>query len=104
VSEWYATIVVKPKRSLELVDAVKDFSGLRVVDQASFQVSPGAVAGLIGPNGGDKTALGRWTRVELSGSVGRAVTPSLVQPQEIVTNIRVIDNTFGTAGMDHFPT
>jgi ABC-type uncharacterized transport system ATPase subunit len=64
VSEGYATIVVKSKRSLEFVDVVKDFSGLRVVDRALFQVSQGTVTGLIGPNGGDKTALGRWTRAE----------------------------------------
>jgi len=57
--------VVKSKRSLEFVDVVKDFSGLRVVDRVSFQVSQGTVTGLIGPNGGDKTALGRWTRAEL---------------------------------------
>ena len=62
MSEGYATIVVKSKRSLEFVDVVKDFSGLRVVDRVSFQ---GTVTGLIGPNGGDKTALGRWTRAEL---------------------------------------
>ncbi len=53
------------RQSLELVDVVKDFSGLRVVDGASFQVSPGTVTGLIGPNGAGRTTLGRWTRVEL---------------------------------------
>ena len=42
---------------LELRDVVKDFGGVRAVDQCFLQIMPGAVAGLIGPNGAGKTTL-----------------------------------------------
>ena len=54
----------QPRQSLELVDVVKDFNGIRADDGASFQVSLETVTGLIGPNGAGRTTLGRWTRVE----------------------------------------
>lgn len=37
-----------------------------------------------------------------SGSVSEAATASLMQPEKIVTNIRVIDDTLPAAGEDHF--
>ena len=36
-------------------DVVVDFGGVRAVDGASFDVEPGAIVGLIGPNGSGKT-------------------------------------------------
>jgi len=40
------------------VDALtKDFGGLRAVDHCSFEVSQGAIQGLIGPNGSGKTTV-----------------------------------------------
>ena len=36
---------------LQVRDVVKDFGGVRAVDHCSFDVMPGTITGLIGPNG-----------------------------------------------------
>ena len=41
--------------ALQISDLVKDFGGLRAVDQISFQIQEGEFVGLIGPNGCGKT-------------------------------------------------
>jgi len=42
---------------LELQSVSKNFGGLRAVDEVSFQVEPGEIFGLIGPNGSGKTTI-----------------------------------------------
>ncbi|MEM7229663.1 MAG: ATP-binding cassette domain-containing protein, partial [Planctomycetota bacterium] len=40
---------------LTATQLVKSYSGRRVVDEVSFEVSPGEVVGLLGRNGAGKT-------------------------------------------------
>jgi branched-chain amino acid transport system ATP-binding protein len=42
---------------LQAISLSKAFGGLRAVDNVSFTIQPGCIAGLIGPNGAGKTTL-----------------------------------------------
>lgn len=46
-----------PDTILKVVEVTKTFSGLRAVDDVSFEVQKGNIVGLIGPNGAGKTTL-----------------------------------------------
>ncbi len=50
-----AGITAKSKGELIATSLVKDFAGLRAVDDVSLTVRPGEILGLIGPNGSGKT-------------------------------------------------
>jgi lipopolysaccharide export system ATP-binding protein len=52
---------------------VKSYSGRRVVDGVSFQVSPGEIVGLLGRNGAGKTTSFRMTIGMISPEAGQVV-------------------------------
>ena len=55
------------------VDALtKNFGSIRAVDNLSFDVKPGRVAGFIGPNGSDKTTTIRMLLGLVTPSSGEA--------------------------------
>ena len=42
---------------LDIMDVIKDFGGVRIIDHLSLQIETGEIRGLIGPNGSGKTTL-----------------------------------------------
>jgi ABC-type branched-subunit amino acid transport system ATPase component len=56
---------------LRIEQLTKDFGGLRAVDHCSFEVPPGAIMGLIGPNGSGKTTVFNLVTGLLSPTEGR---------------------------------
>jgi ATPase subunit of ABC transporter with duplicated ATPase domains len=58
----------------------KDFGPVRAVDDISFEVLPGRVVGVIGPNGSGKTHLIRLLAGEAVGHEGHVVVGPRVSP------------------------
>src|SRR5262245_15562346 len=51
-------------------DLCKDFGSLRAVERVSFEIGPGTIVGLIGPNGSGKTTILRMLSGFLAPSSG----------------------------------
>ena len=46
-------------RTVVVRDLVKDFPGVRAIDHLSFDVAPGEIFGIVGPDGAGKTTTMR---------------------------------------------
>src|SRR3954471_6074553 len=56
------------------VDALtKDFGAVRAVDNVSFEIAPGRVVGLLGPNGGERRTMLRMLLGLVAPAGGQAV-------------------------------
>ncbi|MEO7070744.1 MAG: ATP-binding cassette domain-containing protein, partial [Nostocoides sp.] len=58
--------------AIEAEHLVKDFGGVRAVDDVSFTVPQGSVLGLLGPNGAGKTTIVRMMTTLTPPTSGRA--------------------------------
>jgi len=58
--------------AIEAKDLVKEFDGLRAVDEVSFTVSEGEIFGFLGPNGAGKTTTTRMITGVLKPDAGTA--------------------------------
>ena len=72
-SERADDIVTVTTPILEVRNLVKDFGGLRAVNQCTFQVMPGTITGLIGPNGAGKTTLFNLVSGAIAPSSGEII-------------------------------
>ena len=61
------------KPILEVRNVVRDFGGLRALDNCALSVAPGSITGLIGPNGAGKTTLFNLVSGALSPTKGEIV-------------------------------
>jgi drug efflux transport system ATP-binding protein len=66
-----AAIVVDDK-TVVVRDLVKDFPGVRAIDHLSFEVSPGEIFGIVGPDGAGKTTIMRILAGVLPPDAGSA--------------------------------
>jgi branched-chain amino acid transport system permease protein len=62
---------VQPGGTLTVEGAVKDFSGLRALDDVGLTLKQGEIVGLIGPNGSGKTTLLNLIAGALTPTAGR---------------------------------
>lgn len=84
--------------TLSVERVVKDFSGLRAVDQVSLKLQQGEILGLIGPNGSGKTTLINLITGLLPADGGRIMVGQLDitrQPPHQIARARVA-RTFQT--------
>src|SRR5947199_10622564 len=100
---------------LQVSDVSKSYGAIRAVDGVSFEVMPGEIFGVIGPNGSGKTTmfnsvLGQIRpdagRIELNGSDITGLSPAQLnrrgvgrtfQTLQVVGKMSVRDNLIATA-------
>ncbi len=84
--------------AISVVELVRSFGGVRVVDRLSFTVAPGEIFGLVGPDGAGKTTTLRMLAGVLPPDAGTAVVAGcdVVQdPEGVKHHISYMPQRFG---------
>ncbi len=90
------TTAIKPVISLQAL--TKGFPGVRAVDGLSFEVSPGEIFGLVGPDGAGKTTTLRMLAGVLAPDAGTAVVAGFDvarDPESVKRHISYMPQRFG---------
>lgn len=84
--------------AISVVELVRSFGGLRVVDRLSFAVAPGEIFGLVGPDGAGKTTTLRMLAGVLPPDAGSAVVAGcdvVRDPEGVKHHISYMPQRFG---------
>ena len=79
-------------------DLVKDFPGVRAIDQLSFEVSPGEIFGIVGPDGAGKTTTMRILAGVMPPDSGTAIVAQcdvVADPEGVKHLISYMPQRFG---------
>src|SRR5271157_4154799 len=69
--------MAEPTKAIEAVNLTKTFPGVRAVDRLSFDVRPGEIFGLVGPDGAGKTTTLRMLAGVLTPDSGSAMVAGI---------------------------
>ncbi|HVN64298.1 MAG TPA: ABC transporter ATP-binding protein, partial [Candidatus Binataceae bacterium] len=84
--------------AIQAIDLCKRFGSVTAVDRLSFEVAPGEIFGLVGPDGGGKTATMRMLAGVMtpdSGSATVAGCDVVRDPESVKSHISYMPQRFG---------
>lgn len=94
------------RKILEIQKVIKNFGGIRAVDELSFDVKEGEILGLLGPNGSGKTTLFNLITGVYSTDSGRIRfrTEDITNEQSYKIALKGISRTFQSTKVFHTQT
>ncbi len=94
------------RKILEIQKVIKNFGGIRAVDELSFDVKVGEILGLLGPNGSGKTTLFNLITGVYSTDSGRIRfrTEDITNEQSYQIALKGISRTFQSTKVFHTQT
>src|SRR5271167_2301321 len=93
-----AATVVDDNKTVVVRDLVKDFAGVRAIDHLSFDVAPGEIFGIVGPDGAGKTTIMRILAGVLPPDAGTATVAQcdvIADPEGVKHLISYMPQRFG---------